>query len=54
MRAKNACLIINPRTGENLAKLTDILTVLAAAGWDTDLLIKQYGGHTLQLAKDAG
>src|SRR5438105_3054220 len=35
MRAKNACLIINPRTGENLAKLTDILTVLAAAGWDT-------------------
>ncbi len=54
MRAKNACLIINPRTGENLAKLTDVLTVLAAAGWDTDILIKQYGGHTLQLAKDAG
>ena len=53
MRAKDACLIINPRTGENLAKLTDILTVLAAAGWDTDILIKKYGGNTLQLAKDA-
>ncbi len=53
MRAKTACLIINPRTGENLAKLTDILAVLSAAGWDTDILLKEYGGQTLQLAKKA-
>lgn len=54
MRAKNACLIINPRTGENLARLTDILAVMSAAGWVTDIGIKKYGGHTLQLAENAG
>src|SRR5579864_809249 len=54
MRAKNACLIINPRTGENLGKLPDVLAVLSAAGWDTDILVKEYGGHTLELAQDAG
>lgn len=54
MRAKNACLIINPRAGENVAKLPDILAVMAAAGWHTDVLLKEYGGQTLELAEEAG
>ncbi|HEV2579245.1 MAG TPA: diacylglycerol kinase family protein [Ktedonobacteraceae bacterium] len=54
MKAKSACLIINPRSGENLAKLNDVLAVLSAAGWDADVFIKEYGGHTLELAKNAG
>jgi len=53
MREKKACLIINPRGGQNIAKLPDITTVLAAAGWDTDIAIKEYGGHTMELANEA-
>lgn len=53
MRAKNACLIINPRAGQNMAKLTDVLAVLTAAGWHTDIALKEYGGHTLELATEA-
>ena len=53
MRAKKASLIINPRAGENLTKLTDILTVLAAAGWKTDIDLKEYGGQTMKLATKA-
>lgn len=54
MHAKNACLIINPRAGENVGKLPDILAVMAAAGWHTDVLLKEYGGQTLELAEEAG
>jgi diacylglycerol kinase family enzyme len=54
MHAKNACLIINPRAGENVAKLPDILAVMAAAGWHTDILLKEFGGQTLELAEEAG
>ncbi len=54
MRAKDACLIINPRAGENVAKLPDILAVMSAAGWHTDVVLKEYGGQTLELAEDAG
>src|SRR6266567_6268248 len=50
MREKKACLIINPRGGQNIAKLPDITTVLAAAGWKTDIAIKEYGGHSMELA----
>jgi len=53
MRAKKASLIINPRAGENLTKFTDILTVLAAAGWKTDIELKEYGGQVLELATKA-
>jgi len=50
MHCKRACLIINPRDGQNLIKLTNILAVLSAAGWHTDTAIKEYGGHTMELA----
>jgi YegS/Rv2252/BmrU family lipid kinase len=53
MRAKKASLIINPRAGENLTKFTDILTILAAAGWKTDVDLKEYGGQVLGLATKA-
>jgi YegS/Rv2252/BmrU family lipid kinase len=53
MREKKAYLVINPRAGQNIVKLPDIMTVLAAAGWDTDIAIKEYGGHTMELANEA-
>src|SRR5947209_1623765 len=53
MRGKRASLVINPRTGQNVAKLADVLAVFAAAGWKTDIALKEYGGHTMELAKEA-
>lgn len=53
MKCKKACLVINPRAGENLAKISDIMAVLSAAGWKTDIAIKEYGGHTMELATSA-
>ena len=53
MHAKNASVVINPRTGQNIAKITDVLAVLAAAGWKTNIAIKEYGGHTMELANEA-
>ena len=54
MRCKKASLIINPRAGENVAKFPDVMAVLAAAGWRADIQMKEYGGHTLELATEAG
>lgn len=53
MHVKKACLVINPRGGENVAKIRDILAVFSAAGWETDIAIKQYGGHAIELATQA-
>ncbi|HEY6542495.1 MAG TPA: diacylglycerol kinase family protein [Ktedonobacteraceae bacterium] len=53
MSTKRACLVINPKDGSNVSKLTAILAVLAAAGWDTDVALKQYGGHSMELATRA-
>ncbi|MBA2285389.1 MAG: diacylglycerol kinase family lipid kinase [Ktedonobacteraceae bacterium] len=53
MASKKACLIINPRAGENVAKINDILAVLSAAGWKTELALKEYGGHAMTLATRA-
>lgn len=52
MKRKTAYLVINPRRGRNIAKLTDMLAVFSAAGWKTDLGVKQFGGHTLKLATE--
>jgi hypothetical protein len=49
MKCKQASLI-NPRAGENLAKIPAVLAVLAAAVWSTELALKEYGGQTLDLA----
>ena len=53
MKCKRACLVINPRAGQNIAKLADVIAVLAAAGWKTDIAIKEYGGHSMELATKA-
>ncbi len=53
MHQQGVCLIINPRDGQNLSKLTGILAVFAAAGWHTDIVLKEYGGHTMELATNA-
>src|SRR5437588_9837468 len=47
------CLVINPRDGQKLSKLTGILAVFAAADWHTDIVLKEYGGHTMELATNA-
>ena len=53
MHHQRACLVINPREGQNLSKLTGILAVFAAASLHTDRAIKEYGGHTMELATKA-
>src|SRR5690349_14732039 len=53
MHHQRVCLVINPRDGQNVAKLTGILAVFAAAGWRTDIALKEYGGHTMELATKA-
>ena len=53
MKCKTASLIINPRSGKNVAKLTDMIAVFSAAGWKTETALKEYGGHTIRLAKAA-
>src|SRR5947209_10230101 len=53
MDYERACLIINPRAGQNFAKLNDLLAVFWAAGWKTDIAIKVYGGHAMKLATRA-
>ncbi|HCI82010.1 MAG TPA: diacylglycerol kinase, partial [Ktedonobacter sp.] len=53
MHVKKASLIINPRTGQNVAKITDVLAIFSAAGWKTDIALKEYGGQTMELANEA-
>ena len=53
MKCKRAYLIINPRLGKNVAKVTDMIAVFSAAGWKTDTALKEFGGHTTQLAREA-
>jgi diacylglycerol kinase family enzyme len=53
MKSKRACLVINPHAGQNVARLTELIAVLSAASWDTEIAIKEYGGHSLELAARA-
>ncbi|GCE28076.1 hypothetical protein KDA_35600 [Dictyobacter alpinus] len=53
MGNKNACIIVDLRSGEHLVHVPEIVTVLAAAGWKTEIALKEYGGETLQLAQKA-
>src|SRR6266702_186483 len=53
MKCKRACLVINPRAGQNIAKLSDVMAILSAAGLKTDIAIKEYGGHSMELANEA-
>ncbi len=53
MRCKRVCLVINPRAGHNVAKITELIAVFAAAGWKTDIALKAYPGQAMQLAARA-
>src|SRR5947209_6914767 len=53
MKGKRAYLVINPHAGQNVTRLTDLVAVLSAAGWRTDIAIKEYGGHSMELATKA-
>ncbi|MGH7513733.1 MAG: diacylglycerol/lipid kinase family protein [Gemmatimonadales bacterium] len=53
MKSKSTFLIISPRQGKNVARLADVLAVLSAAGWKTDTALKEFAGHTMELAKEA-
>ncbi|TMF46188.1 MAG: hypothetical protein E6I32_11960, partial [Chloroflexi bacterium] len=50
MRCKKVRLIINPRAGHNFTRISEVLAVFSAAGWRTDMAVKLYGGHTMELA----
>jgi YegS/Rv2252/BmrU family lipid kinase len=50
---KKAYLVINPRAGQNVTHITGVLAVLDAAGWRTDVVMKEYGGQGITLAKKA-
>src|SRR3989440_4220261 len=53
MPNRKACIVVDLRTGQNVANIPDLIAVLAAAGWKTDIALKEYGGETFQLAKKA-
>src|SRR3989440_1215803 len=50
LRCKKAYLIINPRAGHNFTRISDVLAILSAAGWKTDIAVKHYVGHAIELA----
>lgn len=53
MKGKRACLVINPHAGQNVTSLPDLVAVFAAAGWRTDIAIKEYGGQSMEIATRA-
>src|SRR6266567_3718746 len=53
MKLKKACVVINPHAGQNVTKIADLIAVLSAAGWSTEIAIKEYGGHSMELAARA-
>src|SRR5947209_3764858 len=53
MAGKIACLIVDLRDGVNIPNVSDMIAVLAAAGWKVDIALKAYGGETMQLASKA-
>lgn len=53
MGGKRACLVVDLRTGEHVVRVPDIVTVFAAAGWKTDVVLKMYSDETVKLAQKA-
>jgi diacylglycerol kinase (ATP) len=53
MKRTTACLVVHPRSGHNLARVSDVLAVFAAAGWTTDVVVKEAKGQTMELAARA-
>jgi YegS/Rv2252/BmrU family lipid kinase len=53
MKRTTACLVVHPRSGKNLARVPEVVAVLAAAGWTTDVVVKESKGQTMELAARA-
>jgi YegS/Rv2252/BmrU family lipid kinase len=53
MKPTTACLVVHPRSGHNLARVSDITAVFARAGWATDVVVKESKGQTMELAARA-
>jgi YegS/Rv2252/BmrU family lipid kinase len=53
MRCKKACLVVDLIDGEHMTNIPDLNAVLAAAGWSTDIAVKEYGGEAMKLANKA-
>ena len=53
MPKRKACIVVDLRTGEHVANIPGLATILAAGGWKTGIALKEYGGETFQLAKKA-
>ncbi|GHO42604.1 hypothetical protein KSX_07670 [Ktedonospora formicarum] len=45
--------MINPRAGQNVVRLPEVLAVLAAAGWQPEVALKKYGRQSIELAREA-
>ena len=44
MRGKRASLIVNLRSGRTVVKVPEMVAILTAAGWKTDICLKEYSG----------
>lgn len=53
MKRTTACLVVHPRSGQNLARVPDVVSVLSRAGWATDVVVKESKGQTMELAARA-
>ncbi len=53
MKRTTACLVVHPRSGKNLARVPDVVSVLTRAGWTTDVVVKDAKGETMELAARA-
>ena len=53
MHGKKVCLVVDLRAGENITAIPHLVTFFSAAGWKTDIALKEDGGETIKLAKQA-
>jgi YegS/Rv2252/BmrU family lipid kinase len=53
MKRTTACLVVHPRSGKNLARVADVVSVFTRAGWTTDVVVKESKGQTMELAARA-
>ncbi len=44
MHGKCATLIVNLRSGRTVVRVPEMVAVLSAAGWKTDICLKEYSG----------
>jgi len=53
MKQTTACLVVHPRSGRNVARVADVVSVFNRAGWATDVVVKEAKGQTMELAARA-